>query len=79
MLEFLKREWDAFKLFKEAYRARFPAGAGSPPSVELNIPAPRLAAKTDADSARASILFVKLDETFFAATEEGRFAEIEWL
>lgn len=79
MFEFLKRERDAFELFKEAYKARFPAAAGPPPFAELNIPAPQLDAEADADAARASLLFTTLDETLFASAEEERFAEIEWL
>lgn len=79
MFEYLKRERDAFELFKEAYRARFPAAAAPPPCAELNILAPQLAAEADADLARASLLFVTLDEPLLADAEEGRFAEIEWL
>jgi hypothetical protein len=80
LFEFLKREKNAFELFKEAYRAHFPAGATGPPQgPELNIPAPQLAADADAGVARAALQFVPFDATFFAEVEEGRFAEIEWL
>jgi hypothetical protein len=78
--EFLKRERDAFELFKEAYKVGFPEGASGPPvPPELNLPAPQLAAEADAEAARAALLFVALDTTFFAAVEEVSFAEIEWL
>ena len=79
MYEYLKRERDAFELFKAAYRAQFPAAVAPPPRAELNILAAQLAAEADADLARASLLFVTLDEPLFADAEEGRFSEIEWL
>jgi hypothetical protein len=79
MFEFLKRERDAFELFKEAYRARFPAAPVPPPFAELNFPAASASAEADADAARVPLLFVTLDEPLFADAEEGRFAEIEWL
>jgi hypothetical protein len=80
MFEYLKRERDAFELFKEAYRAQFPAGAvGPPPCAELNITVPKLAAEADADLARVSLLFVPLYATLLASVEEGRFAEIVWI
>lgn len=80
LFEFLKRERDAFELFKEAYRAGFPAGAaGPPPCPELEVAAPGLAAEADAEAARAALLFVALDTDILAAVEDGRFAEIEWL
>ena len=78
--EFLKRERGAFELFKEAYKLSFPKGVGGPPTPpELNLPTPQLAAEADAEAARAALLFIALDTTFFAAVEEGMFAEIEWL
>lgn len=79
MFEYLKRERDAFDLFKEAYRASFPAGPAGPPHTELDVPAPKLAAEADIEAARAALLFVPLDVIFFAAIEEERLAEIEWL
>lgn len=80
LFEFLEREKNAFELFKEAYRAQFPAGPTGPPQgPELNIPAPQLAADADAGAARAVLLFVPFDATFFAGVDERRFAEIEWL
>lgn len=78
--ELLKRERDAFELFKEAYKVSFPKDVGGPLSPpELNLPAPQLTAEADAEAARAALLFVALDTTFFAAVEEGMFTEIEWL
>ena len=79
IFEYLKRERDAFELFKAAYRAGFPAAAGPLPSVELNIPATQMGAEHDADTAGASLILVTLDETYLASPEEERFAEIEWL
>jgi hypothetical protein len=80
MYEYLKRERDAFELFKAAYRANFPPGAAGPPQcAELNVPAPELVAGDEAEAALAALLFVPLDTTFFADIEEERFAEIEWL
>ncbi|HEX8335481.1 MAG TPA: hypothetical protein VF621_02055 [Pyrinomonadaceae bacterium] len=74
----MKRERDAFELFKDAYKVGFPGGGPTVPT-ELDLLAPQLAAEADAEAARAAVLFVALDTTFFAAVEEGRFAEIEWL
>jgi hypothetical protein len=80
MFEHLQRERDAFELFKEAYRARFPAGAGWPlPVVPLGVPAPELAVGADADVASSALLFVALDTILLVSPDEGVFAEIEWL
>lgn len=80
MFEYLQRERDAFELFKAAYRARFPAALGGPPQVvPLNVPAPELAAGAGAEAAYAALLLVALNATPFASTDEGVFADIEWL
>jgi hypothetical protein len=79
ILEYLKRERDAFELFKEAYRVQFPAGPGPLPDTELNLLAPQHAAESSAESASSTLLFVTLDEPLFANPEETRFAEIAWL
>ena len=77
MFEFLKRERDAFQLFKAAYKASFPPKTEPPPCAELNISPTQLASETDV--VRRSLFLVTLEEALFASPEEGRFAEIEWL
>jgi hypothetical protein len=79
IFEFLKRESDAFEMFKAAYRESFPPGPSPAPDAELNISAPSLAVEADANPATAFLLSVMLEEALFASPEEGRFAEIEWL
>ena len=80
MFEYLQRQRDAFELFKQAYRAHFPVGAGaSPQVVQLNVDALEDVDATDDAAAAARVLCVALDATLLVCADDGLFAEIEWL